>query len=94
MTNRKNNEAVEATEQSVASAAMEAQPAPRTLIFGTQGEDVKTLQRHLIARGEKLDADGVFGYETFHAVCRWQHETRMPETGYLTPDDLTQLPKG
>jgi peptidoglycan hydrolase-like protein with peptidoglycan-binding domain len=94
MTNKKNSETGEAMEQSVASPAPVEVPAPRTLIFGTQGEDVKALQRHLIERGEKIEATGVFGYETFHAMCRWQRENRMPETGYLTPGDLAQLPKG
>ncbi len=94
MTPKKNIVLGEAMEQSVASPVSQEQPAPRTLIFGAQGEDVKALQRHLIARGEKIEVNGVFGYETFHAVCRWQHENRMPETGFLTPDDLAALPKG
>ena len=94
MKTRKYIEASEVTEPSVASLAQEQKQAPRTLIYGTYGEDVQALQRILIERGEALQADGVFGIETFHAVVRWQYENHLPETGYLPPEDFALLKRG
>lgn len=51
--------------------------APRTLVEGMQGEDVKRLQ---IALG--IDADGIFGSETKRAVIRFQ------TVKGLTPDGI------
>ena len=46
--------------------------------YGSQGEDVKTLQEMLNSSGYSLDVDGVFGSKTQAAVKDYQQKIQHP----------------
>src|SRR4051812_36078946 len=55
-----------------------------TIANGSKGDDVKALQKALMAAGyalPKYGADGGFGGEGIAAVKALQHDAKLPETG-------------
>lgn len=72
-------------------------PAWRDLGPGTTaGNDVRELQRNLVALGfdpdRQITADGVFGWATQAAVERWQQALGMTVTGYIPLGGVVFLP--
>ncbi len=64
---------------------------------GAKGEQVKTLQRLLMALGYDLadyGADGSFGGVTKRAVEAFQSKNKLPVTGRVDKDDWDKLLKG
>lgn len=64
---------------------------------GSKGEQVKTLQRLLIALGYDLGehgADGDFGGATYNAVCKFQEAKGLGVDGVVGKDTWTKLLKG
>lgn len=68
---------------------------------GAKGEQVKTLQRLLLALGYKMEsngnvygADGSFGGATERAVCAFQKANRLPVTGRVESAEWNKLLKG
>ncbi len=69
-------------------------PAFRTLSKGTQGDDVRQLQRFLRASGvSNLKADGRFGPKTARDVAAWQRELGEPATGEVALGRLLFVPR-
>lgn len=69
-------------------------PGDRALKKGCEGEDVKRVQKALMALGyslPKYGADGDFGSETQKAVKAWQKATGKAQTGELTKADVAAL---
>jgi hypothetical protein len=66
-------------------AGADPDPTPRTLRRGSQGSDVKGLQRILIGAGHLPDgsADGVFGPQTEDAVKRLQAQLNLVPDGIV-----------
>ncbi len=59
---------------------------------GDRGNDVRTLQRLLNARGgAKLTVDGVFGASTQSAVKKYQKEKKLSQTGIVDTNTWTKL---
>jgi N-acetylmuramoyl-L-alanine amidase len=68
--------------------------AVRIIRPGDAGDDVRDVQRRLIALGRSLDPDeleGRFGPSTLEAVRSFQTERRLPEDGLVGPDTWAQL---
>lgn len=59
--------------------------------MGDRGEDVLTLQAALVLKGYSLDLDGIFGINTFRAVCGYQSEIGLPRSGILEDKTLAAL---
>ena len=58
--------------------------APKTsLKMGSSGENVKTLQKYLIANGYSLTADGKFGAGTKNAVMQYQKAVGLKSDGIV-----------
>jgi hypothetical protein len=53
---------------------------------GSQGTTVVQLQEMLKKRGYPVQPDGVFGQQTFIAVCRFQEENGLPADGIAGKD--------
>jgi len=59
---------------------------------GDRGNDVRTLQRLLNARGgAKLTVDGVFGASTQSAVKKYQKSKKLSQTGIVDTNTWTKL---
>ena len=72
------------SEQSLAGDAPLASGRPRTLQLTNpflRGDDVRTLQRALAAKGLPASADGVYGPFTAQLVAQWQKRQGIDETG-------------
>ena len=66
----------------------DANEAPQTLpllMRGTTGPAVTELQERLAALGYPLDADGIFGQATAHAVTGFQTAHGLPADGIVGP---------
>ena len=55
----------------------------KTLKLGDKGEEVKSLQSKLIAKGYKLVADGDFGNKTLEAVKDFQNRNGLTSDGIV-----------
>ncbi|MET0134729.1 MAG: peptidoglycan-binding domain-containing protein [Kibdelosporangium sp.] len=65
-----------------------AVPLYRRLVVGTEGEDVRQLERNLVDLGHSRTApDDTFTVATATAVKRWQKALEVPETGVVEPGD-------
>ena len=56
-----------------------------------QGEDVRAVQRALIAAGFAVDADGVFGPRTEAAVKTYQAKNHLVSDGIVGPATSAHL---
>lgn len=54
-------------------------------MMGSQGPEVKNLQRKLISQGYKLKADGNFSWATVSAVKKFQHKKHLDVDGIVGP---------
>ena len=66
----------------------------RTLRLGDAGDDVKELQKDLMALGYRLPkygADGDFGEETEEAVKKFQKDRKLASDGVMNKDDFAAL---
>jgi len=66
--------------------------APRTLYWGSQGNDVKTVQDKLL-RWRYYDGkvDGIFGARTYRAVRRFQQKNGLSIDGVVGPSTAKAL---
>ncbi len=63
-----------------------------TLSIGSRGEDVRKMQQALIDLGYlKGKADGIFGRQTFQAVCNFQTASRLTADGLAGKKTLAAL---
>ncbi len=73
-----------------------ATPAYRTMQEGDEGDDVRQLQRNLVALGHDpdgdIDVDGDFGWATAAGVRRWQEALGVEETGRVDQGQVVFLP--
>ena len=70
-------------------------PAWRTMTYGTEGKDVRQLQRNLIALGygtSTIEVDGEFDSDTREAVEEWEEDLGMTEDGIVDLGDVEFLP--
>ena len=71
-------------------------PAYRALQSGTEGRDVRQLERNLRALGHdpdrEMDVDGAWDAGTTAAVERWQDRKGVPVTGTVALGDVVFLP--
>ena len=65
----------------------------RLLYWGCKGEDVKTLQKALLAAGYKQvrTADGIYGQWTYDAVCAFQKANGLAVDGVAGKDTQNKL---
>src|SRR2546423_1842304 len=61
--------------------------AQRTLATGSQGRDVKLLQRYLTRAGFRATADGEYGAQTERAQRRFERSEGRRADGRATPGD-------
>ena len=81
------------------SAGVSAQPqllavalAARSLGIGSQGADVRVLQRYLSREGlYPFVIDGVYGQETANAVSTYQRIRDLPATGLADEETLSDM---
>ena len=66
--------------------------APRTLYWGSQGDDVRTVQDKLL-RWKFYDGkvDGIFGARTYRAVRRFQEKNGLTVDGVVGPSTAVAL---
>ena len=66
--------------------------APRTLYWGSQGDDVRTVQDKLL-RWKYYDGkvDGIFGARTYRAVRRFQQKNGLTVDGVVGPSTAVAL---
>ncbi|MEU5876307.1 peptidoglycan-binding protein [Spirillospora sp. NPDC047279] len=68
-------------------------PVYRTLGTGSEGPDVKQLERNLAALGyDGFTVDDDFGSATATAVKEWQEDLGLAETGRITPGSVMVAP--
>jgi peptidoglycan hydrolase-like protein with peptidoglycan-binding domain len=71
-------------------------PLWRTLAEGVEGEDVRQLEKNLVALGYDPDGDieidREFDWATEAAVERWQDDLGVTEDGTVEPDEAVFLP--
>ncbi len=71
-------------------------PLWRTLSEGVEGEDVRQLERNLVALGydpdRQIDVDDEFDWATEAAVERWQEDLGVTADGVVDPGDAVFLP--
>jgi cell wall-associated NlpC family hydrolase len=73
------------------AAASAARFGSRTLMQGSAGSDVKTLQRYLTRAGYRVRADGQFGARTGRAVRRFERDLELRVNGVVTRGDARVL---
>ena len=66
---------------------------PATLQTGSTGDEVRDLQQTLSALGYPLEADGIFGRGTEHAVRAFQSDHGLPADGIVGPITLGAIAK-
>ncbi|MBE1537618.1 peptidoglycan-binding protein [Actinomadura algeriensis] len=68
-------------------------PMYRTLGQGAEGKDVRSLEENLkeLGYGGEMTVDGEFTAATEAAVCAWQDERGLPETGTVAPAQVVFL---
>jgi peptidoglycan hydrolase-like protein with peptidoglycan-binding domain len=72
-----------------------ATPVWRTLRLGMKGEDVRQLERNLVAMGygaKAITVDSRFGVATKRAVKQWQRDLGVDDTGVVKLGMVTFLP--
>lgn len=71
-------------------------PAYRSLAYGTDGADVRQLQRNLLALGfddgGDLEVTGEFDSDTAEAVRDWQEDLGLERTGVVELGDVAFFP--
>ncbi|MFB4314797.1 peptidoglycan-binding protein [Actinomadura sp. 21ATH] len=68
-------------------------PVYRTLSAGTEGPDVRQLERNLGALGHTgFTVDEAYDAATAAAVRRWQEDLGLPETGTVAPGSVLIAP--
>jgi peptidoglycan hydrolase-like protein with peptidoglycan-binding domain len=71
-------------------------PAYRAMSSGTEGRDVRQLQRNLLALGfddgGDLEVTGEFDADTAEAVRDWQEDLGLEQTGVVSPGDVAFFP--
>jgi N-acetylmuramoyl-L-alanine amidase len=76
----------EAPATTTAPTTTTTRPKPATLRSGSEGAQVKALQRRLHELGYQVqEADGQFGPETHHAVVAFQKVNRLGRDGVVGP---------
>jgi cell wall-associated NlpC family hydrolase len=73
--------------------AQAAEYGSRTMREGTNGGDVKQLQRYLTQAGFKTTADGAFGPLTARSVRRFERSDGLPVNGVVPPKDARVIEK-
>lgn len=68
-----------------------APAGPRVLRRGMTGDDVRELQRLLVARGYSIARDGIFGPSTEGAVVDFQEERGLEADGVARPATMASL---
>src|SRR5215212_7615844 len=68
-------------------ASAEARYGARTLKVGSQGSDVKQLQKYLTRLGLRTPADGAYGRATARNVKSFERREGRPADGKATPTD-------
>lgn len=65
-------------------------PAYREMSVGTEGRDVRQLERNLRALGfgDDLEVDGYYSWYTAEAVEEWQESLSLEETGIVAEGDV------
>ena len=76
--------------------AQEEEPQGYTLSFrylqeGSEGEDVRTAQQLLTAKGFSLSADGIFGPKTKQAVVQFQKKQGIAADGVVGETTMARL---
>lgn len=77
----------------VAAPASAATYGSRTMREGTDGRDVKQLQRYLTTAGFPTTADGAFGPLTARSVRRFERSDGLPVNGVVPPKDARAIEK-
>ncbi|MDD3212083.1 MAG: peptidoglycan-binding domain-containing protein [Eubacteriales bacterium] len=81
--------------ESEAETEPEEEPAQytfnRTLKYGATGEDVKALQKALIAAGCDVTASGTFDMRTVRAVQKQQRAHQLPANGIVGKHEYPKL---
>ena len=71
-------------------------PLWRTLTYGVEGQDVRQLERNLVALGYdpdgEIEVDGDFDSATEAAVKRWQDDLGVTADGVVDPGEAVFLP--
>jgi peptidoglycan hydrolase-like protein with peptidoglycan-binding domain len=67
-------------------------PFYRSLSAGSEGADVRQLERNLDALGYHLTVDDRYTSGTARAVRHWQEDLGVPETGTVAPGDAVVAP--
>ena len=75
----------------VPAAAQGAEYGSRTMREGTNGGDVKQLQRYLTQAGFETTADGAFGPLTARSVRRFERADGRPVNGVVPPRDARAI---
>ena len=75
----------------VPAAAQGAEYGSRTMREGTNGSDVKQLQRYLTQAGFDTTADGAFGPITARSVRRFERADGRPVNGVVPPRDARAI---
>jgi len=75
----------------VPAAAQAAEYGSRTMSEGTNGSDVKQLQRYLTQAGFDTTADGAFGPLTAKSVRRFERADGRPVNGVVPPKDARAI---
>lgn len=81
-------DAQEAPEKAPETPGEDAKPQVEEyplLVFGSQGEPVRRLQRLINDNGGSLEVDGLYGYETRAAVYRYQRQNGLTPDGAVGP---------
>ena len=73
------------------AAAQSAEYGSRTMREGTNGGDVKQLQRYLTQAGFPTSADGAFGPLTARSVRRFERTDGRPVNGVVPPRDARAI---
>ena len=75
----------------VPAIANAAEYGSRTMQEGTNGSDVKQLQRYLTRAGFETTADGAFGPLTAKSVRRFERSDGRPVNGVVPPKDARAI---
>lgn len=77
----------------VPAHAQAAEYGSRTMREGTNGSDVKQLQRYLTEAGFETTPDGAFGPLTARSVRRFERSDGRPVNGVVPPKDARAIEK-
>ena len=79
------------TAAAVPTSATAASYGSRTMREGTNGKDVRQLQRYLTQAGFETTADGAFGPLTARSVHRFERSDGRPVNGVVPPRDARAI---